>query len=374
MERPGELPLKHLRRAVYALAVVGLVVLAIRLWSGHEAAMDGVSPREVAPRGDLLEDEKSTIALFKAASPSVVYITSLAVRRDAWSLDVTAIPQGVGTGFVWDGGGHVVTNFHVIKDAAGARVTLSDHSDWEAALVGAAPDKDLAVLRITAPAEKLRAIPVGTSQDLQVGQKVYAIGNPFGFDQTLTTGVVSGLGREIQSVTGRPLLGVIQTDAAINPGNSGGPLLDSAGRLIGVNTAIYSPSGAYAGVGFAVPVDTVNRIVPELIRFGKVQKPGLGVAVFDDHVARRFGTDGVMLRDVAPGSAAAKAGLRGARTDVFGRVVPGDIVTAIDGAPVKDMNDLYKALDSKRVGDEVIVTVRRDGAALEVRLALQQIN
>lgn len=225
-----------------------------------------VVPREVMLRGDLFEDEKRTIDLFKRSSPSAVHITT--VGRPS-SRNPRQIPHGTGSGFIWDREGRVVTNYHVIRGAASAQVTLSDGSDWQARLVGGFPDKDLAVLVIDAPRDRLRPIPIGTSHDLQVGQKVFAIGNPFGLDRTLTTGIISALGREIESVTDQTIRDVIQTDAAINPGNSGGPLLDSAGRLIGVNTAIQSPSGASAGIGFAIPVDEVNRVVPQLIQQGK---------------------------------------------------------------------------------------------------------
>ncbi len=249
-----------------------------------------------------------------SASPSVVYLTSLALKRDIFSLNLFEIPHGAGSGFVWDQDGHIITNFHVIQEASGARVTLADHSVWDAQLVGTAPDQDLAVLYINAPKHQLKPIAIGTSGDLQVGQKVFAIGNPFGLDQTLTTGIISALGREINAVTGRTISGVIQTDAAINPGNSGGPLLDSAGRLIGVNTAIYSPSGVSTGIGFAVPVDTVNRVVPQLIRHGRIIRPGLGVRIADDATARRFGLQGVLIIQVEKGSAAETAGLRGHQT------------------------------------------------------------
>jgi S1-C subfamily serine protease len=227
------------------------------------------SSRSVAERGDLTAAEKSVTALFEEATPSVVYITSVALRRDFFRFNVMEIPSGTGTGFVWDDRGNIVTNFHVIRDASRAEVTLADGSNWEATLVGYAREKDLAVLHIDAPRSRLQSIRIGTSSDLKVGQTVLAIGNPFGFDQTLTTGIVSALGREIDSTDGVPIRDVIQTDAAINPGNSGGPLLDSAGRLIGVNTAIVSPSGGYAGVGFAIPVDTVNWVVPQLIAHGR---------------------------------------------------------------------------------------------------------
>jgi S1-C subfamily serine protease len=230
-------------------------------------------------------------------------------------LNLYQIPQGTGSGFVWDTKGNIITNFHVIQNADAAQVTLADQSNWKAQVVGVAADKDLAVLRIDAPSNRLRPIPLGTSKELQVGQSVFAIGNPFGLDQSLTTGVISALGREIDSVTRRPIQGVIQTDAAINPGNSGGPLLDSAGRLIGVNTQIFSPSGASAGIGFAIPVDTVNRIVPELIRSGKIIRPGLGVELAEEQIAKKIGVSGVVIVDVARGGPAAKAGIRPTRRE-----------------------------------------------------------
>jgi len=331
------------------------------------------APREIVPRGDLADDEKSTIEIFNVASPSVVYITNLAVRRDSLSLNILEIPQGTGSGFVWDADGHIVTNFHVVKDANLAKVTLSDHTTWDARLVGVEPDKDLAVIKIDAPGSNLRPIPVGESSDLQVGQKVFAIGNPFGLDQTLTTGVISGLGREILSVTQRPIQGVIQTDAAINPGNSGGPLLDSAGRLIGVNTAIYSPSGTYAGVGFAVPVDIVNRIVPQLIRTGKVERIGLGITVVDPTVVKRAGLTGVLVQAVVKGGGAEKAGIVPTRRDDEGNILLGDLIIAIDGDPVSGLTDLYRVLDRHHVGDTVAVTVKRGDATEEVQVTLQAI-
>jgi S1-C subfamily serine protease len=331
-------------------------------------------PRPIAARAGLTSEEQATVSLFQASSPSVVYITTEAVRRDTFSFNLLQIPHGTGSGFLWDEQGHVVTNFHVLEGASYARVTLADQSAWDAQLIGVEPDKDLAVLKIGASASQLRPLPLGTSRDLAVGQKVFAIGNPFGLDQTLTTGVISGLGREIESVTGRPIQGVIQTDAAINPGNSGGPLLDSAGRLIGVNTAIYSPSGAYAGVGFAVPVDTVNRIVPQLISYGKVVRPGLGVTLVEDQIARRFGIDGVLILDVVPQSVAARAGLRPTRQDPAGRVRLGDVITAINGTPVHNDNDLFAALDQYQVGDTVTLTIQREGQPQRLSVTLQALS
>ena len=301
----------------------------------------------------------------------MVYITTMAVRREPFSFRPLEVPQGAGSGFVWNDDGYIVTNFHVIAEAQGATVTLADRSTWPAKPVGAEPDKDIAVLKIDAPKHLLPPIPLGTSSDLQVGQKVFAIGNPFGFDQTLTTGVISGLGREIESATGRLIQGVIQTDAAINPGNSGGPLLDSAGRLIGINTAIVSPSGAYAGIGFAVPVDIVNRVVPQIVRGEKIKKPGLGITPVDDYMVRRFGLEGVLIRTIAPGGAADKAGLRLTLQDRLGRIVLGDLIVAAGGKPIRNLNDLFRVLDSHEVGDTLPLTIIRDGAKTEVEVQLQ---
>jgi len=334
------------------------------------APVPPVPPAPITPRGDLAEDEKSTISLFRAASPSVVHITTLATRQDWFTLDTFQVPEGTGSGFIWDQAGHIVTNFHVIRGAAAAKVTLYDHSSWDARLAGAYADKDLAVLTITAPKEKLRPIVIGSSQDLQVGQKVFAIGNPFGLDQTLTTGIVSALGREIRSVTDRPIRDVIQMDAAINPGNSGGPLLDSAGRLIGVNTAIFSPSGASAGIGFAIPVDEVNRIVPQLVRYGKVIRPGLGVQVAPDQITRRLGLEGVLILGVQPGGPAAKAGLRPTLRDRWGRIKLGDILLAIGSHPTKSVNDYLDALEAHQIGQTVPLTVLRDGRREQATVTL----
>jgi S1-C subfamily serine protease len=352
-----------------------LVVVARQSWVGSASLNDprAVS-RPVTPRGEFSQGEKSTIALFRQASRSVVHITAISVQRDLFTLNLYQIPEGTGSGFIWDNSGNVITNFHVIQNADAAQVTLSDQSSWKARRVGVAPDKDLAVLRIDAPANRLQPIVVGTSKDLQVGQSVFAIGNPFGLDQSLTTGVVSALGREIESVTRRPIQGVIQTDAAINPGNSGGPLLDSAGRLIGVNTAIYSPSGASAGIGFAIPVDTVNRIVPELIRSGRVTRSGIGIQIAEDQIAERLGVTGVLVVDVMPESTAAKAGIRPTRREASGRVHLGDIITAIDGKKIESSNDLFLVLERYKVGDVVTISLLRDGKPVEIRVALEAVK
>lgn len=341
--------------------------LALLLAATLAAAAPAAQPRAIAPRAALDAEELNNIGVFKRVSPSVVHITTLAVQRDFFSLRTSEQPRGTGTGFVWDEAGHIVTNFHVIQDGDRATVTLADQSSYPARLVGAFPDRDIAVLRIEAPRDKLPAIPIGSSRELQVGQKVYAIGNPFGLDQTLTTGIVSALNREIESVTRRTIKGAIQTDAAINPGNSGGPLLDSAGRLIGVNTAIYSPSGASAGIGFAIPVDEVNRIVPRLIRDGRFIRPALGVTAGPAQLSLALGAPkGVLLVNVAGGSPAAAAGLKPFGRDRSGRIVQGDVITAIDGQAVADLDDLLSLLETRQIGERVTLTVWRGGQTRKV--------
>jgi len=346
-----------------------VIVLVYRDVRRHNQLLDPeAAERLVTARGDLADDEMSTIELFKNISPSVVHVTNLAQKIDVNNFNVMEIPRGVGSGFIWGEDGYIVTNYHVIQGAAAAKVTLADNTVLDAKLVGFDDSKDIAVLKVNAPPERLRPILVGSSSDLQVGQKVFAIGSPFELDQTLTTGIIGGLGREIQSVSGRPIQGVIQTDAAINPGNSGGPLLDSSGRLIGVNTAIASPSGGSVGIGFAVPVDIVRRVVPQLIRTGKVERPGLGVRTVDDRITRRMGLEGILVDKVLPGSAAAKAGLRSMDREKGG---VGDLITAINGHEVRNHDDLYLALDARSIGDTVKVTVLRDGKGIELSVILQ---
>ena len=360
------------RWRLWALGLLLLAVawLAVNGLDVYRYDPDAV-PRAITPRGELAQDEQTTIELFSNASPSVVYITTVALRTDRYSLNMFEIPQGTGSGFVWDDEGHIITNFHVIQGASGARVTLADHTTWEARLTGAAPDQDLAVLHIDAPGHRLRPIAVGISSGLQVGQKVFAIGNPFGLDQTLTTGIISALGREITSATGRTITGVIQTDAAINPGNSGGPLLDSASRLIGVNTAIFSPSGSSAGIGFAVPVDTVNRVVPQLLRHGKVVRPAIGARFADDDTARRLGLSGVLVLDVFESGPAHGAGLRGTGRDLQGRLVLGDVIVGVEEHPVASLNDLHDALVNFDVSDTVQIGFIRNGRRQSVPVTLQ---
>ena len=341
---------------------------------------------------ELMAEERNTVELFERCSRSVVHITTtVQVQRGGFSMDILDIPQGSGSGFVWDKQGHLVTNFHVIKDAQRAKVTMSDGKTYDAKLVGYEADKDLAVLKLVnggdgradatptdafseAWKRSLSPIAVGTTQNLRVGQKVFAIGNPFGLDQTLTAGIVSGVGRDIKSITGRRIRDVVQTDAAINPGNSGGPLLDSRGRLIGVNTVIYSPSGASSGVGFAIPSDTVRRVVNQIIRVGRVVRAGVGVHCAADQIARRMNVDGVIVLEVPPGSGAAAAGIKGVTRDPgTGAAVLGDVIVAVEGARVTAVEDLLAKVETHDVGEVVRITVRRGGLGgrevdLKVRL------
>ena len=364
----------HRKNSIITFVLLGAVIymatIQVKAWWSEQSATK-VTPRAVTPRGDLDEDEKATIKLFEETSPSVVFITTINLRRDFFSTNIYKMPAGTGSGFIWDSDGHIVTNYHVIKGADEAQITLWDQSTWDAKLVGVEPDKDLAVLKIKAPDDRLKPIKIGESKNLLVGQKAFAIGNPFGFDQTLTTGVISALGREIESVTRRPITGVIQTNAAINPGNSGGPLLDSAYRLIGINTAIYSPTGSYAGIGFAVPVDTINRIVPQLIEYGKVIKPGLGINIApDSFVSTRLNTSGVLILNVIEGGGAEKAGLKATTQSANGKISLGDIIKKVEGKNVEDSSDLFRILDAKVVGDTVNVAVDRDGKDLNFEVTL----
>lgn len=330
-----------------------------QLWISSQA-----TPRTIEARGDLADDEKSTIALFEKTSPSVVFISTSQRVRDYWTRNILNVPRGTGSGFVWDQYGHIVTNNHVIAGASVATVRLNDGRSFDAKLVGTSPSHDIAVLRIDVPSSLPPAIPLGTSADLKVGQKVFAIGNPFGLDYTLTSGLVSALNRSLASENQIPIDNLIQTDAAINPGNSGGPLLDSAGRLIGINTAIYSPSGAYAGIGFSVPVDIVNKVVPQLIKFGKYTRPSLGISVDENinrQIMRQLGVSGVAILDFSRNSAAKRAGLQAVEVNRYGKITSGDIITAIDGKSVESVNTLLSILDDYSFGDEVTLDYIRAG-------------
>lgn len=307
--------------------------------------------------------ELHTIRLFENASPSVCYITTKTQRRSFWNRNVTEVPSGSGSGFVWDKNGHIITNYHVIKGATRAIVTLGTGGSFDARLIGVAKEKDLAVLKIDAPLSELNPIPVGTSQGIHVGQAVYAIGNPFGLDQTLTTGIVSALDREINSQAGVPIRGVIQSDAAINPGNSGGPLLDSKGQLIGVNTAIYSPSGASAGIGFSIPVDVVRYVVPDLIRYGEIRRATLGAELYQLR-------NGLAFYDVVNGGPAGSAGVRGISRDPRGNLLLGDVLIGINGESVTTSTDYFLEMEQYQPGQVVRLNVLRDEREVEVAVRL----
>jgi len=320
----------------------------------------GLEVATLVQQPSLSPEEQSVVDLFKQATPSVVYITNVKVIRDYYTLNEMEVPAGTGSGFVWDQNGFIVTNFHVIKGSADLFVTLGDQSVHKAKVVGFDKDRDIAVLKIDVKDGELKPLPLGRSASLQVGQKVFAIGNPFGLDHTLTTGVISGLGREINSGnTGRPIRAVIQTDAAINPGNSGGPLLDSAGKLIGINTAIVSPSGSSAGLGFSLPVDGFRGLVDQIIRTGKVTRPVLGLTIAPDGSLRELGFQGVLVLNAPSDGPAGQAGIRSTRRDAqTGQVIFGDVITGIDGSKIRDSSDLFRILDNLKVGQRVRVAVK----------------
>lgn len=339
------------------------------------AAQTAMNPSQTAASSAsmLLEDERNTIDVFQRSSPSVVFVINKALRSDIFSMDVMEVQQGSGSGFIWNAGGYIVTNYHVVQNGDAFSVTLNDNTTYDAELIGAEPSKDIAVVKINAPEAKLAPVAIGGSENLRVGQKVIAIGNPFGLDQTLTTGVVSALGRQIKSSNNRTIEGVIQTDAAINPGNSGGPLLNSRGELIGINTAIYSTSGSSAGIGFAVPVNIVKRVVPQLIKYGKVIRPGLGVSTIDDNIARRWRIKGVIIHRVQPGGAAYRAGLNGIVQNRWGEIRLGDIITGINGKPVTNFDELGTELERYQIGEVVTVNILRGDRETSVKVRLQEL-
>ncbi len=322
----------------------------------------------------LTEDEKNTIEVVKKAQNSVVYITNIQLVRDFFSWTEEAVPRGAGSGFIWDDKGHIITNYHVIEDGDLFNVTLPNQEERQAKLVGKEPNKDIAVLRIEGNLKGLQPIKIGSSSNLQVGQKVIAIGNPFGFDHTVTTGIVSALGRSMPGAGGVTIRDMIQTDAAINPGNSGGPLLNSAGELIGMNTMIVSRSGTSSGVGFAIPVDTIKKIVPQIIKYGRVIRPGLGITLLSDRYRAQLGIEGVVIYEVPPDSEAYQKGLRGLTRSRLGRLVIQDIIKEIDGKKVRSYDDLYNLLDNYNIGDKVTLTVERNGKTRKVELTLVRID
>jgi S1-C subfamily serine protease len=363
-------------RFIWMIFAVFLVGLAIWLVPGFEfgRASAQARPRNVSPREPLAGAELATIQLFERARTSVVFITTQARVVNLWTRNEFNVPRGSGSGFVWDDRGHLVTNHHVIAGASAALVRLADGRDAQATIVGASPAHDLAVLRIDIQ-NPPPPLPIGSSHDLRVGQNTLAIGNPFGLDWTLTTGIVSALDRALPTEDGRGLIEhLVQTDAAINPGNSGGPLLDSAGRLVGVTTLIFSTSGASAGVGFAVPVDTVNRVVPQLIATGKYVRPTIGIQVderLNQLITEQLGVKGVAVLRVTPGSPAATSGLRGVEVRNDNSIVPGDVILAVNGTEVDSVARLQNRFDERKVGEVVRLTLLRDGKKVEVQVTLQ---
>jgi S1-C subfamily serine protease len=335
---------------------------------------NNIEYKEPVVKQELYWDEKQTIKLFEESSPSVAFISTKVNVRDFWSRSVYSVPKGSGSGFVWDGNGHIVTNFHVIKDASYASIRFNDGKSYQATLVGASPQHDIAVLKISSFLNKKQALKIGTSSDLKVGQKVFAIGNPFGLDYTLTSGIISALNRTLDTDDNFEIENLIQTDAAINPGNSGGPLLDSSGRLIGVNTAIYSPSGASAGIGFAVPVDTVNKVVSSIISKGFYKRPSLGIVINEElnqKLQQEYNIKGVLVLDVKPNSNAYFSGLKGSKIDRFSNIILGDIILSIDNKSTTTTSNLLNILDKYKVGDEVTLKVLRDNNKYSIKVVLE---
>jgi S1-C subfamily serine protease len=361
-------------RFVRAGLIVLVVVLgAIVAQPYLERALTSASvPRAVAARGPLSDTERTAIELFERVAPSVVQVVRQSGQAGPPLMDEGGGGGGgaSGTGFVWDDGGHVVTNDHVVQGASVVGVRLASGDVVRGEVIGLAPNYDLAVVRIRG-ARLPPALAIGTSADLKVGQAAFAIGNPFGLDQSLTSGIISALKRRLPTQSGREIANVIQTDAAINPGNSGGPLLDSAGRLIGVNTAIISPSGSNAGIGFAVPVDSVNRIVPELIRSGRVPTPGIGIVAANEAVATRVGVEGVVIVRTAPGSPAERAGLRG--VDMASGTL-GDVIVAVNGKALRRLSDLTDEIEQSGVGKSLRLSVQRGNDTREVNVTIADVG
>ncbi|APO77769.1 peptidase PDZ domain-containing protein (plasmid) [Rhizobium etli 8C-3] len=357
-----------------ALVVGFLTAMAVQYGGRLTEKVFGVDiePRPVLARGSLGEEEQATISLFESRKSSVVFITTLQEQTNPWTGDPMQVRSGTGSGFVWDEKGHIVTNNHVVAGAGGALVNVADGRSFQARLVGTDPEHDLAVLRIETLIGRPPALALGTSHDLKVGQKVFAIGNPFGLDWTLTTGIVSALNRQLPTEDGATITGLIQTDAAINPGNSGGPLLDSAGRLIGVNTAIFSPSGASAGIGFAVPVDTVNRVVPQLISKGRYTPPTIGVIVDEEvnkALSQTFGIEGVFVLDVERDSPAEQAGIRPARLSRSQGFIAGDIIISLNTVRVRTPAEYVALLDEVAPGGAVTLGLRRGSSETQVTIS-----
>lgn len=363
-----------------ALIAVGTVACLSNFsgtnWQMKDAANIASAEETPAAIADpsTVSDEQNSIDVYRTYSPGVAFITSTSVMENYYGQEFER-ESGSGSGSVIDNQGHILTNYHVIEGAQKLTVSLGGEKVFPAKVVGGDPDTDLAVIKIEPPAEGLTIIPFGDSEKLVVGQKVLAIGNPFGLDRTLTTGVISGLQRPIRARNNRPIEGAIQTDASINPGNSGGPLLDKYGKIIGINSQILSPQGGSVGVGFAIPVSIAKRVVPQLIQFGEVRRPKLGASLADVNKLIRQGVglpieSGLLVRGVLPGSAAQRAGLRGLQQDTRGEIILGDIITSVDREQMNSLDDLYKFLDKKQINDTVQVEIFRDGKRQTVPMKL----
>ena len=335
--------------------------------SSHVNAQTSINSR-------LLPEEDRIIKIFNHVSSSVVFIKNATLAFDWFSHSVYEIPQGVGSGFVWDKEGHIVTNFHVIANSRKVEAVLYNKKSYVVEIVGIAPEYDLAVLKIDTSEDMLHPIIPGISKNLQVGQKILAIGNPFGLDYSLSVGVISALGRTMPSFLRRKIYDVIQTDVAINPGNSGGPLLNSSGELIGVSAAIYSPNGVYAGVSFGIPVDTVKRIVPQLIKYGKTKKIGIGITLLHDSMRQRLGITGVLILNILNNGAGDKAGLLGTTRDYFGEIVYGDIITAINDEDIRNNDDLIQALENKKTGEKIHIRFFRQQKEMSTTVILEELE
>ncbi len=362
-------PLRLVFQLVAAAFVIFCLTVILRFLWGDRAGEGLVVGSEAA---GLLTYERNTVEVFERASAAVVFVHNLQNQRNFWTLDVTEVQQGTGSGFLWDKAGHIVTNFHVVQGASRVAVTLIDGKTYEARIVGVEPRKDLAVLKIELLDTNVQPFgeKVADSAGILVGQKAIAIGNPFGLDHTLTVGTISAVGRSMSSIVqGVTIRDMIQTDAAINPGNSGGPLLDSQGRLVGMNTLILRNS---TGIGFAVPSSTISRIVRQIVEFGRPTQAGIGVTIYDDRVSRsiaaQLGVKGMLLREVAPGSPADRAGLRGTSQDASGLLLLGDLVQSIDGAPIASYDDMYNAFEARQPGEVIEVGYFRDGQSQSVKV------
>ena len=361
------------RRFALFLAVIAAVLVALTLSNMKYGPWTNTAARSVDQRGPLADAERANIELFERVSPSVVQVAARSAASNPLADDEGGGSAGAasGTGFIWDNDGHVVTNNHVVQNGSEVAIRFASGEVAQAEIIGVAPNYDLAVLRIKSARKLPPPVALGSSSELKVGQSAFAIGNPFGLDQSLTSGIISALKRRLPTSSGREISNVIQTDTAINPGNSGGPLLDSAGRLIGVNTAIISPSGSSAGIGFAIPVDIVNRVVPELIKNGRVPTPGIGIVAASEAVSTRLGVEGVIIVRTAPGSPAERAGIRGVD---FNSGALGDVIVQADGKPVHRLSDLTDQIEQVGAGKSIRISLKRGAQMRDITIDIVDIG